>query len=79
LTKVAEPIIVEDNGASLRKHIAELKAENSQLKAITVESTKMISTLQRVMDNGVEDYNLLMEGNKSLLAECNDFCYHCED
>jgi hypothetical protein len=31
------------------------------------------------MDNGVEDYNLLMEGNKSLLAEHNDFHYRCED
>jgi hypothetical protein len=31
------------------------------------------------VDNGVEDYNLLMEGNKNLLAERNDFCHHCED
>jgi hypothetical protein len=31
------------------------------------------------MENGIEDYDLLLEGNKSLLAECDDFCYHCED
>jgi hypothetical protein len=31
------------------------------------------------VDNGVNDYNLLMEGNKSLLAERNDFRYRCED
>jgi hypothetical protein len=30
------------------------------------------------MDNGVEDYHLPMEGNKSLLVVCNDFRYHCE-
>jgi hypothetical protein len=29
---------------------------------------------QRALDNGIEDY-----GNKSLLAECDDFCHHCED
>jgi hypothetical protein len=31
------------------------------------------------VDNGVEDYILLLEGNKSLLAERNDFHYRCED
>jgi hypothetical protein len=31
------------------------------------------------VDNGVNNYNLLMEGNKSLLAERNDFRYRCED
>jgi hypothetical protein len=31
------------------------------------------------VDNGVDDYNLLLEGNKSLLAESNDFHYRCED
>jgi hypothetical protein len=49
------------------------------LRATTVESAEMISMLQRVVDNGVEDYNLLMEGNKSLLVERNDFHYSCED
>jgi hypothetical protein len=27
------------------------------IEAATAESTEMISTLQRVVDNGVEDYN----------------------
>jgi hypothetical protein len=31
------------------------------------------------VDNGVDDYSLLMMGNKSLLAERDDFKYHCED
>jgi hypothetical protein len=35
--------------------------------------------LQRAVDNGIEDYNRLMEGNKSLLAERNDFQYRFED
>jgi hypothetical protein len=34
---------------------------------------------QHAMENGIEDYDLLLEGNKSLLAERDDFCYHCED
>jgi hypothetical protein len=28
---------------------------------------------------GVEDYNLLLEGNNSLLAEHNELRYHSED
>jgi hypothetical protein len=31
------------------------------------------------VDNGVDDYNLLLEGNKTLLAERNDFHYRCDD
>jgi hypothetical protein len=79
LTKAVETIISKDSGAPLRKRIAELKAENSWLKATTDESAEMISMLQRAVDIGVEDYKLLMEGNKSLLGERNDFCYRCED
>jgi hypothetical protein len=79
LTKVAETIITEDTGASLRQHIVKLEAKNSQLKATIAKSVKMIGTLQRAVDNGVEDYNLLLEGNKILLAERNDFRYRCED
>jgi hypothetical protein len=37
------------------------------------------SRMQCAVDIGIEDYNLLMEGNKSLLVERNDFQYHCED
>jgi uncharacterized protein YlxW (UPF0749 family) len=79
LTKVAETIIAEDSGAPLRKCIAELEAENSRLKDVAAESAETIDTLQRAVDNGVDDYNLLLEGNKSLLAERNDFHYRCED
>jgi hypothetical protein len=50
---------------SLHKRIAELEAEKN--------------SLQRAVDNGIEDYDLLLEGNKSLLAERDDFCFHCED
>jgi hypothetical protein len=35
--------------------------------------------LQRSVDAGIEDYNLLMEGNKSLLVERDEFHYRCED
>jgi hypothetical protein len=79
LTKVAKTIITEDNGVLLRERIVELKIENSQLRATTAESAEKICTLQWDVDNGVEDYNLLMEGNESLLAEHSDFHYRYED
>jgi hypothetical protein len=63
LTKAAETIIAEDSGALLCQRIAELEAEKN--------------LLQRAMENGIEDYDLLLEGNKSLLAERDDFRYHC--
>jgi hypothetical protein len=65
LTKAAETINAEDSGASLRKHIAELKAEKN--------------TLQHTVDNGIEDYDLLLEGNKSFLAERDNLRFRCED
>jgi hypothetical protein len=52
--------------------------ENSQLKATAAESADMITTLQRTVDIGVKDYALLMEGNKSLLAERDDLHHLCE-
>jgi hypothetical protein len=51
LTRAAKTIITEDSGAPLRKSIAELKANKI--------------TPQRAVDNGVDDYNLLMMGNKA--------------
>jgi hypothetical protein len=54
-TRVAETIIAEDSGASLHQCIAELEAEKEML--------------QRAVDNGIEDYDLLLEGNKSLLLK----------
>jgi hypothetical protein len=65
LTRNAETIITKDSGVSLHEHIAELVAETN--------------TLQRAVENGIEDYDLLLEGNKSLLAQCDDFRYHCDD
>jgi hypothetical protein len=65
LTKAAETMIAEDNRASLCKHIAELKVEKN--------------TLQCAVDNVIEDYDLLLEGNKRLLAERDDLCFCCED
>jgi chromosome segregation ATPase len=65
LTKSAETIIAGYSGASLHKHIAELEVEKSML--------------HHAVDNGTEDYNLLMADNASLLAERNNFCNHCED
>jgi hypothetical protein len=47
------------------------------LKATVAVSIGTISTLQHTMDIGVEDYTLLMEGNKSLLAERDDR-HRCE-
>jgi hypothetical protein len=72
LTKATEAIIAKDSGALLRQRDADLEVENSRLKATAAESAGTISTLQRAVDIGVEDYTLLMEGNKNLLPECDD-------
>jgi hypothetical protein len=65
LTKAAETIITEDSGASLYQHIAELEAEKK--------------TLHHALDNGIEDHDLLLEGNKNLLVAHGDFRYCCEN
>jgi regulator of replication initiation timing len=57
--KAIEKFIIEDNGETLRKQVAKLELENSNLKATIVEST--------------EEYEVLQLGNASLLAERNDF------
>jgi hypothetical protein len=44
----------------------ELEADNSQLEAIAAESTEAISMLHGTVNAGIEDYELLMDGNKSL-------------
>jgi hypothetical protein len=44
-----------------------------------VEHKEDKGTLQCAVDNGANDYNLLLMGNSSLLAERNDFKYRCED
>jgi hypothetical protein len=55
--------------------IADLEVEKFQLKDDAAESTEAISTLQGTVNAGIEDYELLLGRNKSLLAERNDFCY----
>jgi hypothetical protein len=65
LTRAAKTIIAEDSGESLHRRIVELEDEKN--------------TLQRVVDHSIEDYNLLVMGNKSLLSERNDFKCRCED
>jgi hypothetical protein len=56
----------------LRKCAVEHESENSQLKATATESSETITTLQRTVDAGIEDYELLQVGNNSVLDEHND-------
>jgi hypothetical protein len=53
--------------------------ENSRLRATVEEPTGTIAMLQRSVFAGIEDYDLLMEGNKSLMAARDEFRYRCED
>jgi hypothetical protein len=46
---------------------------------VTAESSETIVKMQRSLDSGVEDYNLLMVGNECLLAEHNDLRHRTED
>jgi hypothetical protein len=52
--------------------------KKTPVKATAVESSETITTPQRSVDDGIEDYNLLLEGNKSLLDEHNELCYRSE-
>jgi hypothetical protein len=49
------------------------------LKTAATEFAEMIGMIQRTVNNGIEDYNLLMEGNKRLLAEHDEFLYCYKD
>jgi replicative DNA helicase len=78
LIRVAEKIIAEEGGETLRKCIVELEEEHFWLKATATKiqgsvdsSAETIATLQQSMVAMIEDYDMLMEGNKSLLAERN--------
>jgi hypothetical protein len=66
--------------------IAELEEENSLLKTTTIElqrsvdsSAEDVASLQHSLEAGIDDYDLLLEGHKSLLAECNTLCDHPAD
>jgi hypothetical protein len=72
LTKTTEKIISEEDGGNLRRCVAKLEEENSQLKVSTVDSSaEAVTVLRRALDEGIEDYELLTNGNESLLAECD--------
>jgi hypothetical protein len=86
LTKVAEKIIAKESREWLWRHITELNMENSRQSATTTElqgsvdsSTETITTQQRSVDAGIKDYNLLLEGNKSMLVECDALCNRSKD
>jgi DNA repair exonuclease SbcCD ATPase subunit len=65
LIRAAETIITEHSGTPLHRCIAELEEDRN--------------ALQRAVDHSIEDYILLVIGNKSLLSERNDLKSHCED
>jgi chromosome segregation ATPase len=74
----AEKIITEENSDDLRKHVTELDEENSQMKASIAElqkfvdnSTEVVTSLRQAREAGIEDYELLKDGNSSLLVERN--------
>jgi hypothetical protein len=65
LTKAAKTIIAKDSRVPLCWRIAELEEDKNML--------------QCAVDHSVEDYNLLVMGNKSLLSERNELKCHCEE
>jgi hypothetical protein len=64
LTRAVGTIIVEDSGASLRRRVTELEKDKD--------------VLQRVVDHGIKDYDLLVTGNKCVAFERDEFKSHCE-
>jgi hypothetical protein len=64
LTRVDGTIIAEDSGASLRRCVVELEKDKD--------------TLQRTVDHGIKDYNLLVMGNKSLASERDELKSRCK-
>jgi hypothetical protein len=49
------------------------------MRTTTEESAKTIATLQCSVEAGIEDYDLLLEGNKSFMSEHDEFFYCRED
>jgi hypothetical protein len=64
LTRAIGTIIVEDSGASLHRCVA--------------EHEKYKDALQHDIDHGIEDYNLLVIGNKSLASEYDELESQCK-
>jgi hypothetical protein len=55
LTKTTEKIISEEDGGNLRRCVAKLEEENSQLKVSTVDSSaEAVTVLRRALDEGIE-------------------------
>jgi uncharacterized membrane-anchored protein YhcB (DUF1043 family) len=83
LSEVAGRIIAEDEGgAMLRRRVAELEEENAQLKASKAEmqktvdsSSEVVTMLRRELDKEIQIYELLNNGNDSLLEERNNAQY----
>jgi uncharacterized protein with PhoU and TrkA domain len=65
LTRDAETIIAEDDGASLHKCILELENDKDML--------------QHAVDLSIGDYNLLVVGNKKLASERDELKHRCTD
>jgi hypothetical protein len=57
-------IIAEDSRASLYRHVTELEKDKD--------------ALQHTVDHGIEDYDLLVTGNRSLLSERVELKSRCE-
>jgi hypothetical protein len=64
LTRAAGSIIAEYSGASLYRHVTELENDKD--------------VLQRTVEHGIEDYDLLVIGNRSLLFEHVELKSRCE-
>jgi hypothetical protein len=64
LTRATGIIIAEDSGASLQRHVMELEKDKD--------------VLQCAVDHGIEDYNLLVVGNKSLASKRDELKSRCE-
>jgi hypothetical protein len=64
LTRAAGTIIAKDSGASLHRRVTELE--------------KVKDVLQCAIDHGIEDYDLLVTGNKNLSSERDELKSRCE-
>jgi hypothetical protein len=64
LTTTEETIITEDSGTLLREHITELEKDKN--------------ALQGAVNYGIEDYNLMVAGNKKLASEHYKLKHRCE-
>jgi hypothetical protein len=64
LTRAFRTIIAEDSRSSLCRRVAEHEKDKD--------------ALQRVVDHGIQDYDLLVKGNKNLASEHDELKSRCE-